>query len=191
MKYIEPTYKLQGRMARPARVWRNLAKTLIQMIVMWLIFLFLGPVSLYRLEGRLNLARFRFASRGWRVAGALLFVAGGTLGCLSAIFMVVKGQGTPLPADCARRLVIAGPYRYVRNPMAMGSFAQGIAVGLFLGSPLATAYAIIGSIGWNYVVRPWEETDLQRRFGAPYERYRNSVRCWIPTLRPYSAEAEE
>src|SRR3712207_7468102 len=51
-------------------------------------------------------------------------------------------------------------------------------------SPLATAYAIIGSIGWNYVVRPWEELDLQRRFGSAYEQYRDSVRCWIPRLRP-------
>jgi protein-S-isoprenylcysteine O-methyltransferase Ste14 len=69
--------------------------------------------------------------------------------------------------------------------MAMGSFAQGIAVGLMLGSPLVVAYALAGAVGWNYVVRPWEEMDLVRRFGPPYARYRDSVRCWLPRLRPY------
>jgi protein-S-isoprenylcysteine O-methyltransferase Ste14 len=70
----------------------------------------------------------------------------------------------------------------------MGSFAQGIAVGLFLGSPLATAYALAGTIGWNYFVRPWEELDLERRFGAPYKAYEEHVRCWIPNLQPYESE---
>jgi protein-S-isoprenylcysteine O-methyltransferase Ste14 len=31
-------------------------------------------------------------------------------------------------------LVIAGPYRYVRNPMAVAGILQGIAVGWYLGS---------------------------------------------------------
>ncbi len=117
----------------------------------------------------------------WRCA----VPAGWALAYTSAAFMVVKGQGTPLPADCPRELVIAGPYRYVRNPMAMGSFAQDVAVGLFLGSPLVTLYALVGPVGWNYFVRPWEELDLERRFGEAYVRYREGVRCWVPRVKGY------
>jgi len=73
----------------------------------------------------------------------------------------------------------------VRNPMAMGSFAQGFAVGIFLGSPLVLIYVLIGTVGWNYFVRPWEELDLERRFGEPFVRYRDNVRCWVPRLRGY------
>ncbi len=121
----------------------------------------------------------------------MLFMLGWALAYTSAAFMVVKGQGTPLPADCTRELVIAGPYRYVRNPMGMGSFAQGIAVGLFLGSPFVTMYALIGSVGWNYFVRPWEELDLERRFGEGYVRYREGVRCWVPRLKGYEGKQAE
>jgi protein-S-isoprenylcysteine O-methyltransferase Ste14 len=143
------------------------------------------PLSIFFLEGVLGLAHYRFASAFWQLAGAIVFVAGGTLGLVSAFYMVSFGHGTPLPADCPRELVIRGPYRYVRNPMAIGSFAQGIAVGLMLGSPLVVAYALAGAIGWNYLVRPWEEMDLERRFGLPYAHYRDHVRCWVPRWHPY------
>jgi protein-S-isoprenylcysteine O-methyltransferase Ste14 len=73
--------------------------------------------------------------------------------------------------------------------MAIGSFAQGFAVAMFVGSPLVAFYVLIGSVGWNYLVRPWEEDDLERRFGQPYTRYRKAVRCWIPRTHPYSGSA--
>jgi protein-S-isoprenylcysteine O-methyltransferase Ste14 len=179
---------VRGRVARPASVGWNVAKTLAQSLTLWAIFLFLLPAAVYYLEGSLGLAGYRFGSPLWQVAGVTLFMLGWILAYTSAAFMVVKGRGTPLPADSARKLVVAGPYRYVRNPMAMGSFAQGVAVGLFLGSPMVTLYALIGSVGWNYFVRPWEEMDLARRFGTEYVRYRDAVRCWIPRLRGYEPE---
>ena len=182
---MKALYFVQGRVARPASARRNIAKTLVQSQIMWCIFFYLLPWRLYRLEEALGLSRYRVKSPAYGKAGVVLFLAGGTFAYISAGFMVVKGQGTPLPADCPRELVIAGPYLYVRNPMAMGSFAQGGAVGLFAGSPLILLYVVAGAVGWNYLVRPWEENDLERRFGAPYVRYRDNVRCWIPGLKPY------
>lgn len=165
-----------------------MTKTLTQMLAMWSVFLFGLPALVYFVEGKLPLKRYQFASRSWKVAGIALFLSGWALAEMSAVFMVVKGRGTPLPADCPRELVVAGPYRYVRNPMAIGSFAQGFAVGLFLGSPLVILYTLIGSVGWNYTVRPWEEMDLERRFGAPYARYRDGVRCWVPRRNGYETD---
>jgi len=155
---------------------------------MWLVFFFILPALIYRIETRLGLGRLRFASPASRRVGIALFIAGGTLGYLSAYYMVTEGQGTPFPADATRRLVVAGPYRYVRNPMAMGSFAQGVAVGIFRGSPLIVLYALTGAVGWDYLVRPWEEDDLLWRFGEPYARYRDNVHCWVPTLSPCAPE---
>jgi protein-S-isoprenylcysteine O-methyltransferase Ste14 len=179
---------VQGRVANPAGAPWNMAKTLAQMLVMWSIFFFLAPAGIYSFERRLHLTRYRFRSRRWKVAGVTLFLLGYILAQVSAVFMVVKGHGTPLPADATRQLVVAGPYRFVRNPMAMGSLAQGFAIAMFLGSPLVAVYAFVGSTGWNYLVRPWEEKDLERRFGEPYRHYRDSVRCWIPRLHPYEAK---
>ena len=115
----------------------------------------------------------------------MLFVLGGALGLTSGAVMAVRGRGTPLPADCPRELVVAGPYRFVRNPMAVAGLAQGVAVGIFLGSPVVVAYALAGGPAWHLLVRPWEEADLERRFGEPYRRYRAAVRCWLPRFPGY------
>jgi protein-S-isoprenylcysteine O-methyltransferase Ste14 len=96
--------------------------------------------------------------------------------------MSSRGAGTPLPSAMPNHLVIAGPYRWVRNPMAVAGITQGVAVGLVLGSWLVIAYSMIGSLLWNYAVRPLEEADLEERFGAEFRQYRDAVRCWIPRV---------
>ena len=80
------------------------------------------------------------------------------------------------------------PYRYVQSPMAMASLLQGAAVGVVLGSSLVLAYALAGALIWNFVARPWEERDLEARFGAHSRAYGRHVRCWIPRVSPYEPE---
>jgi protein-S-isoprenylcysteine O-methyltransferase Ste14 len=179
---------VRGRLARPASTRHNLAKTLTQSLTMWAIFFGLLPAVIYSFESRAGFGRYRFASGLWRAVAVAMFVSGWALAWTSAVYMVAHGEGTPLPADATRKLVVRGPYRYVRNPMGMGSFAQGIAVGLYLGSPLVTAYALAGTVDWDLFVRPWEEYDLEQRFGEPYAHYREAVRCWVPRLRAYGGE---
>ena len=67
------------------------------------------------------------------------------------------------------------PDRLLRDPRATG---QGVAVGLYLGSPAVLVYVLTGLLIWNFGVRPGEEADLERRFGDAYRRYRQRVRCW-------------
>ena len=56
----------------------------------------------------------------WQAVGMLLGATGATL-ALSCIFaFVFMGRGTPAPFDPPRRLVVQGPYRFVRNPMYIG-----------------------------------------------------------------------
>jgi protein-S-isoprenylcysteine O-methyltransferase Ste14 len=66
--------------------------------------------------------------------------------------------------------------------MALAGIAQGVAVGLQVSSWLVVVYAVVGSLLWNYAVRPLEEADLAVRFGDDFERYRDTVRCWIPRI---------
>jgi len=47
---------------------------------------------------------------------------------------------------------------------------------------VVVAYAVTGSLIWNYAVRPHEEADLESRFGDGFCRYRSEVRCWLPRL---------
>jgi protein-S-isoprenylcysteine O-methyltransferase Ste14 len=72
--------------------------------------------------------------------------------------------------------------------MAISGVGQGLAVGLFLGSPLVLIYALMGGLIWQLIFRPLEEADLLEHFGVDYEMYRSEVHCWIPRLRPYQID---
>lgn len=115
---------------------------------------------------------------------AVPVVPASALGVWSALTMATRGRGTPLPIAMPNGLVVDGPYRLVRNPMAVAGIVQGVAVGTILSSWLVVVYAVVGSVFWNYAVRPREEADLEARFGHDYRRYRERVRCWIPQFAP-------
>ena len=169
---------------RPAAVrakpTAHIAATFAQVAVFWGSFLAVFPVAISLLERRWAVG-IQFPSVAVPV-GITLLVLASALGLSSAISMSTRGNGTPLPSAMLNRLVIAGPYRLIRNPMAVAGIVQGVAVGVLLSSWLVIVYAIIGCILWNYAVRPLEEADLEERFGDEFRRYRDSVRCWIPSF---------
>ena len=154
----------------------NLTKTLVQTACVWLITLGVFPYFIllaYRGE-----VVPTFGPRFWAALG--MFVSCALLGLCSAWQMVRKGRGTPLPLDQTQELVTSGPYAYVRNPMAIAGIGQGIAISWWMASWPLLAYALLGALLWQFVVRPLEEENLAERFGAAYEGYRERVRCWIP-----------
>ncbi|YCK81983.1 isoprenylcysteine carboxylmethyltransferase family protein [Arthrobacter sp. D3-18] len=169
---------------RPASIRRGTAAhvtaTFTQLILFWGFFLVVVPSALTFLEQRWMVSMV-FPSMV-EPAGLVLLVLASCLGIASAVTMSSTGKGTPLPSAMPNRLVIAGPYRWVRNPMAVAGIAQGVAVGMILGSWLVVAYAVLGSLLWNYAVRPLEEADLAKRFGAEFLMYRERVRCWVPRI---------
>lgn len=154
------------------------ARTGAQVVFFWGFFLVVAPLALTALEARWGLA---LPLPGWiRIAGAVLLAAASALGVWSALAMSTRGEGTPFPSTTARKLVVSGPYRLVRNPMAVAGVAQGVAVGLLFGSWFVIVYAVAGSLLWNWGVRPHEEDDLEARFGDEYRRYVERVNCWLP-----------
>ncbi|MGB1315782.1 MAG: methyltransferase family protein, partial [Chitinophagales bacterium] len=88
--------------------------------------------------------------------------------------------GTPLPMDCAQKLVVKGSYKIIRNPMAVAGIGQAFSIGLYFGSFLILFYAFSGAILWHIFVRPSEEKNLLERFGKNYLEYRNNTWCWFP-----------
>ncbi len=163
-------------------------KTFTQIVVVWSIILIVFPYLITLLEGKLGITRFAFPLQ--KPVSVIIFVAISSIGVYSAYIMSRIGKGTPLPLDHAKNLVILGPYAWVRNPMAVSGVGQGLAVALFLGSPLVALYALMGSLIWQLIFRPLEENDLLRRFGSEYENYCGKVRCWTPRTKPYSASPE-
>ena len=100
----------------------------------------------------------------------------------------VAGKGTLAPWDETRRLVVRGPYRYVRNPMLSGVFSILLGEALLLGSPPLLLW-FVGVVVANTLYMPLvEEPGLRRRFGAEYDVYCANVPRWIPRLRPWHRE---
>ena len=171
-----------GLIAGEASGGRHLRRSLAQLVAFWTTFFIVVPVVLRMVEGRLQLTWSALDGGQVRAIGVAAFLAGSALGLYSCVTMALRGNGTPLPAETARDLVIAGPYRWVRNPMAVAGLVQTAAVGLVVGSWMVIAIAVAGAIGWDVLIRPAEEADLAARFGEPYRRYAERVRCWIPRL---------
>jgi protein-S-isoprenylcysteine O-methyltransferase Ste14 len=173
------------RVAPAASTARHVATTLIQIVLFWSTFLVVLPAAIQCGSVPAGLAPMPFP--GHRAIGCTLFLVASALGLTTGMLMAVRGRGTPLPLQTARELVIAGPYRFVRNPMALAGITQGIAVGLYLADFVVVAYAVAGAVAWHTIARPPEELDLLQRFGEPYRRYREAVPLWLPRRRPYAS----
>lgn len=156
----------------------NLTKTFIQTAMFWLLFLGLIPAGILAFEKMIGLDGF--IRMEW--IGAALLIVFSLIGIYSGYTMSWIGKGTPLPIDCPNQLVIEGPYKVIRNPMAFAGIGQGVCVGLIFGSYMIIIYALVGAILWHMIVRPVEEKDLEHRFGKRYLDYRKEVKCWIPTF---------
>jgi protein-S-isoprenylcysteine O-methyltransferase Ste14 len=123
-----------------------------------------------------------------RPIGWLVLALGAVIGLPCVWEFAWRGLGTPAPFDPPRKLVVTGPYRFVRNPMYLG---MGLAIiGEAIVFPHATLLLLVMMvIMWGFVsafVIAYEEPTLRRLFGADYENYCRSVHRWLPRLRPYS-----
>ncbi len=161
-----------------------IVKTLTQIVVVWSVILVVFPYLITIIENKLGIAQFQFPFQ--KPFAIVLFLTISSLGVWGSVVMSKVGKGTPLPLDHAKHLVVLGPYAFVRNPMAVSGVAQGLAVALFLGSPLVALYALMGSLIWQLIFRPLEEDDLRRRFGAEYEIYCKNVICWLPRFSAFA-----
>jgi protein-S-isoprenylcysteine O-methyltransferase Ste14 len=119
------------------------------------------------------------------VLGVFALVIGLTLFIASVRRFVSSGRGTLAPWDPPRRLVVVGPYRYVRNPMISGVTFVVFGEALVLRSWAHFLWALFFLIN-NLVWIPfYEEPSLEQRFGEDYRTYRKHVRRFIPRLRPW------
>jgi protein-S-isoprenylcysteine O-methyltransferase Ste14 len=125
-------------------IW-NVVKTLLQTSAFWVVFLYFIPGLIIEFEHHFGIKHFE----NGEVVGWLLLIVFSLLGLYSGYTMSWFGKGTPLPLDCPQKLVIAGPYKYVRNPMAVAGIGQGISVGVIFGSPMVILYAVSGAFLWH------------------------------------------
>ena len=114
------------------------------------------------------------------VVGMIVVLLGATIAIWCVLTFALIGRGTPAPFDPPRRLVVRGPYRYVRNPMYIGAAIALSGAAVFYRSLPMLGYLIAFLLLAHAFVRMYEEPTLRGLFGLEYERYCDAVRRWLP-----------
>ncbi len=120
---------------------------------------------------------------------ALSFFAGLFWALWAYSYLHFVGGGSPVEAfgralEPTQSLVTTGPYAYTRNPMLVGSLFLLLAGALYANSISGVVLIpVLALIALWYIAR-FEEPELVRRFGEPYEQYREAVPALIPSIRP-------
>lgn len=116
----------------------------------------------------------------WQITGTLLGASGAALALACILTFVFVGRGTPAPFDPPRRLVIRGPYRFVRNPMYLGAGLALAGAALFYQSVPLLGYAGVFLLITHLFVVLYEEPTLRQTFEQDYEVYCRRVGRWWP-----------
>src|SRR5437868_3264270 len=146
--------------------------------------LFIGLLFIY-LPGRLLAwsGIVRQGSTGTpQIAGMIVGGVGAMIALWCILAFVFVGQGTPAPFDPPRRLVIRGPYRFLRNPMYVGAGLGLAGAALFYESMSIAIYAALFLVMAHLFVVFYEEPTLRRMFQSEYDAYCHRVRRWWPGL---------
>lgn len=116
----------------------------------------------------------------------LSLIIGGLVLIISTIrLFIIAGQGTLAPWTPTQRLVVLGPYRYVRNPMISGVIGVLLGEAVLSGS-LPVLQWVVFAVVINLIYIPFlEEPGLYERFGQDYSEYVRHVPRWIPRRAPW------
>jgi len=168
-----------------ARTIKNSLLSLTGLAVVWFLAVAI-PLWIAALGNNLfslRLGPLRFA--GW----IPIFLGSGVILWCYGTFIFIGG-GTPWPFAPPKRLVVAGFYRFTRNPMEGGCLLVVLGETLLLESPAVLLYLVFGFLLLHIRQVAIEEPILRRRFGQSYEQYCRSVPRWVPRLRVSPGKGE-
>jgi protein-S-isoprenylcysteine O-methyltransferase Ste14 len=137
-----------------------------------------------------NWLGFRVETPGlqrWRWLAAIPSVLGFAVALRCIWDFGWTGRGTPAPMAPPQRLVIVGPYRYVRNPMYLGFACGWIGLWVVFGHANLNVIAAVVAValGVHLFVLFYEEPTLRGKFGDDYAEYCHNVRRWWPRTSPW------
>lgn len=134
---------------------------------------------------------FRLELGSARILGIVPLAIGGILfGWVTWVF-ASRGGGTPLIFAPPARLVLRGPFRWVRNPMYVADILIIVGEALLLEASIILVYAAVLWAAIHALVVIREEPHLRRAFGRSYIVYCERVPRWIPRARVANEGDEE
>jgi len=122
------------------------------------------------------------------VVAAFFLYATSAVVLLTVLNLALRGLGAPFAVALSRRLATTDwLYSRTRNPMVLASLACLFAVGLWLQSALFLLWHLaLVTPAWLFLVKVYEERELEIRFGEPYRLYRASTPFLWPSIRPHT-----
>jgi protein-S-isoprenylcysteine O-methyltransferase Ste14 len=100
--------------------------------------------------------------------------------CISLFFSSGNGTLMPISKLETQKLVIKGPYRYIRHPMILGVIMILLGESVIFGSWWLLGFNILFFV-LNLIYLPLvEEKGLEIRFGYEYLQYKAKVHGWLP-----------
>ncbi|WP_263366870.1 methyltransferase family protein [Edaphobacter bradus] len=87
------------------------------------------------------------------------------------------------------RVVAAGPYRYLRNPLYLGTIVHTFGLALLM-PPSGAIFALVFVTGLELVLIACEEPFLTAKLGDAYTAYRARVPRIVPALTPRVPQSE-
>jgi protein-S-isoprenylcysteine O-methyltransferase Ste14 len=124
---------------------------------------------------------------GWPRVPGLPVVALGIVLVIVALILAVwavllfRRENTEInPTSLSnRKLVIAGPYSFTRNPMYLGLVILTLGIAVWVGAwpMLIVPFAVFATANWAHI--PFEEAKMHRQFGSTYGNYVERVPRWL------------
>ncbi len=143
------------------------------------------PYLLYRFVWNEKIANDHIVLK---LSGAVFILIGVVLLLFTIFLFRTKGEGTLAPWNPTRKLVISGPYRYMRNPMITGVLMVLLGEALLVNSIVVLIWTMLFFIINNLYFQFIEEPKLERKFGNAYTFYKDAVPRWWPNRTPYITE---
>ena len=126
----------------------------------------------------------KFISYPSNIIVSLLILALGLFLMLWSILHFVKVKGTPVPFNPPPKLVDAGPYAYVRNPMLSGVFILMFGFGILFNSISLVFIFTPLFVLFNYLeLKAIEEPELEKRLGKDYSEYKKRIPMFFPRFK--------
>jgi protein-S-isoprenylcysteine O-methyltransferase Ste14 len=114
------------------------------------------------------------------ILGSLFILTGIGFITWTNVLFVSFADGTMLRLDAPKKMVVLGPFRYVRNPIATAMVTILWGEAMLFGSLFIFGWSIVYFILINAYILYKEEPELARKFGEAYLRYKQLVPRWIP-----------
>jgi protein-S-isoprenylcysteine O-methyltransferase Ste14 len=117
------------------------------------------------------------------IAGILVILGGLIILIVSVYTLSTIGKGTLAPWFPTGKLVVAGLYKYVRNPMITGVLITLLGESIALQSFVIMTWMLMFFLISHLFFLVYEEPNLEKRFGKEYLDYKKRIPRWIPDFR--------